>query len=326
MRFERPSGGQGSARAGIRKRLGLPDSFCAAGRDHALGACCGSKFLTMVTWLPLWLYQNLSTRPRASMMPNPPSRSPSSLRISRCRIGSSSEAACGKSLGIEARPLVLDDQGHRVGIDPIGDAQHQLGVLAVPPFDGIAAHLHHGLFQILDVPLGQGAVGEEVGQHVAGLGQVGELAADVEIDLAGRAALLVLVVPGEGLGHRRMELLGRERLGQVAVGPDPDAGGPLLRVMVRGDHDDRDQVRLPVPLQPIADLEPVDVGQDQVEEDQVGPPLGDRLQRLLTGEDLDRFETLGPHEMGQDIIGVGLIVNHQNGARHGQDPKRLRIV
>ncbi len=67
-------------------------------------------------------------------------------------------------------------------------------------------------------------------------------------------------------------------------------------------------------------------GSDRIEEDQVGPTLGDRVEGLLTGVHLERFETLGPHEMGQDVIGVALIVNHQNGARHGQDPKGLRIV
>ena len=84
-------------------------------------------------------------------------------------IGSSSEAACGRFLGLKPGPWsvmisVTDD-----GVDAIGDAQHQIGVLAVAPLDGVAAHLHDGLFQVLDVALGQGRVGEQVGQHVAGL-------------------------------------------------------------------------------------------------------------------------------------------------------------
>src|SRR5207248_1892290 len=41
-------------------------------------------------------------------------------------------------------------------------------------------------------------------------------------------------------------------------------------------------------------------------------------------EDLDRFETTRPHKTGQNIVGVALIIDHQNGARHGQDPKSLR--
>ena len=71
-----------------------------------------------------------------------------------------------------------------VGVDPVGDPQHEVGVLAVAPLDGVAAHLHDGLPQVLDLPLGQGGVGEQVGQHVVGLLEVGQLAADVEIDLA----------------------------------------------------------------------------------------------------------------------------------------------
>ncbi len=223
---------------------------------------------------------------------------------------------------IEPRALVLDDQGDRVGIDPIGDAQEQVGILAVAPLDGVTAHLHDGLLQVLDVPLGQGRVGEEIGEQVAGLGQVGQFAADVEIDLAGRAALLVLVVPGEGLVHGRVELLGGEWLDEIAIGADPDARGPLVGVVVGRDHDDGDQVGLAVPLQSVAHLETADVGQRGVEQDQVGPPSGDLCQGVLGGVDLDRFETTRPHEMGQDVIGVALIVDHQNSARHGQNPKR----
>ena len=151
--------------------------------------------------------------------------------MSRWPIGSSSEAAWGILLGVEAGPLVADDQGDGLGVDPVGDPQHQVGVLAVAPLDGVAPHLHDGLPQVLDLPLGQRGVGEQVGQHVVGLLEVGRLAPDVEVDLAGGAAALVLVAPGQGLVDRLEELVGGERLGQVAVGADADPGGAVVGVV-----------------------------------------------------------------------------------------------
>ena len=55
--------------------------------------------------------------------------------------------------------------------------------------------------------------------------------------------------PGQRRVDRLEELIGGERLGQVAIGPDPDARGAVVGVVQRGDHDDRDQVGLAIPLQ-----------------------------------------------------------------------------
>ena len=200
----------------------------------------------------------------------------------------------------------------------------QVGVLAVAPLDGVAAHLHDGLLEVLDLPLGQRGVGEEVGEHVVGLLEVGRLAADVEVDLAGGAAALVLVAPGQGLVDRLEELVGGERLGQVAVGADPDARGAVVGVVQRGDHDDRDQVRLAVPLELVADGEPVEVGEHQVEQDQVGRVLADGVGDLGARVELDRLEVAGLDQAGQDVVGVALVVDDQHGARHGQGLGEMR--
>ena len=90
--------------------------------------------------------------------------------------------------------------------------------------------------------------------------------------------------------HHLVELRGRERLGQVAVGADAHARGAVMRIVQRGDHHDRNQVRLAGSLEPVAELEAVDVGQHQVEQDQVGLPLADGRERLGSREDLDRFK------------------------------------
>ena len=122
------------------------------------------------------------------MIPKPPSRSPSSLRMSMWPIGSSSEAAWGRLPGLKPGPWSWMISVMDVGVDAVGDPQHEVGVLAVAPLDGVAAHLHDGLLQVLDLPVGQRGVGEQVGEHVVGLLEVGQLAADVEVDLAVRAA------------------------------------------------------------------------------------------------------------------------------------------
>ena len=137
-----------------------------------------------------------------------------------------------------------------------------------------------------------------------------------------RPSLLVLVVPAQGLVDGLVELLGRERLLQVAVGPDPHARGAVVRVLQRGHHDDRDEVRLAVPLELVADGESVEVGEHQVEQDQIGLLLGHGRPDLRTRIELDRFEVASPNETGQDIVGVALIVDDQNGARHGQNSKK----
>ena len=157
----------------------------------------------------------------------------------------------------------------------------------------------------------------EVGEHVVGLLQVGQLAADVEVDLAGGAPAGVLVVPGEGGVHGVEELVGGERLGEVAVGADPDPAEAVVRVVQGGDHDDGDQVGLAVALELLADLEAVAVGQHQVEQDEVGPDVADVVHDGGPQVALDRLEVARADQAGEDIVHVALVVDDQHGARHG---------
>ena len=69
---------------------------------------------------------------------------------------------------------------------------------------------------------------------------------------------------------------------------------------------------------------PLDVLEHQVQEDQVGLLLGDGLESFRTRENLDRLETTRLHQTGQNVVGVALIIDDQNGARHGQNSKSLR--
>ena len=84
----------------------------------------------------------------------------------------------------------------------------------------------------------------------------------------------------------RRELLGRERLGEVVVGPGLEAGDDVVGVVARRDHDDGDVARA---AQRAAQLEPVDAREHDVDEHDVGHLLGERLDRLLAGaRPLDR--------------------------------------
>ena len=230
----------------------------------------------------------------------------------------------GKVLGVKARPLILNDEGDAVGVDLISQAEDQVGVLAVAPFDGVSAHFHHRLLEVLDLPIGQGRVGKEVGKHVVGLLKVSQFAANVEVDLAVRASLQMFLVPLQRVVDGAIELLRGEWLDEVAIGPDPDARRPMVHVLQRRHHDDRDQVGFPPPLELIADGETVDVWEHEVKEDELGLPLGDRGDDLSSGVKLDRFEAACANQTGEDIVGIALIVDDQNGARHGQHSRRRR--
>ena len=80
--------------------------------------------------------------------------------------------------------------------------------------------------------------------------------------------------------HARDELARVERLRQVVVGADLEADDLVDVLVARGQHQDR---HVGAAAQPPADLDPVDVGQHQVEDDQrraAGPRL---RQRVVAG-------------------------------------------
>ena len=104
---------------------------------------------------------------------------------------------------------------------------------------------------------------------------------------------------GQG-AHAGQQLLEGERLGQVVVGTAVQAGDPVRDRGAGGQHQDR----RPHPLraQPAADLEPVEVGQPHVEQDDVVLTLARRCQRLRPGaDDVD------------DVAALGEATGHQGG-------------
>ena len=75
------------------------------------------------------------------------------------------------------------------------------------------------------------------------------------------------------------QLLERERLGQVVVGPGVEPGDPVRDGVARGEHEDRQLVA--GLAHPPAHLEPVQPGHHHVEHHRVGPPLLHGLQGVL---------------------------------------------
>ena len=70
----------------------------------------------------------------------------------------------------------------------------------------------------------------------------------------------------QGDAHPGHQHVHGERLGDVVVGALVERGDHALLVAVGGDHDDRAALR---GAQPAAQLDAVDVGQAEVEDDQV---------------------------------------------------------
>ena len=76
--------------------------------------------------------------------------------------------------------------------------------------------------------------------------------------------------------HARDELTGVERLGQIVVGAHLEPDDLVDVVVAGGEHEDRDVGRLP---DPAAHVDPVDIGEHEVEHDQrrsLGRDLVDR--------------------------------------------------
>ena len=68
----------------------------------------------------------------------------------------------------------------------------------------------------------------------------------------------------------------------------------------------------------------MNVRQHEIEQNQFRFLHRDGRPDLRTRVNLDRFEAANPNETGQNIVGVALIVDDQNGARHGENSKKPR--
>ena len=78
----------------------------------------------------------------------------------------------------------------------------------------------------------------------------------------------------------REQLLGVERLGHVVVGAGVERGDLVLLSVARGEHDHGHVAERPHPPQ---HFDPVEVGEAEVEQHDVGSPIGDEHERFLAG-------------------------------------------
>ena len=106
----------------------------------------------------------------------------------------------------------------------------------------------------------------------------------------------------------RQQLLALERLDQVVVGPGVEALDARLDRVTRGQHEDRDVVGL---AQALGDLDPVELRQPEVEDDQVGEE-GVRLVERAdpVGRDLD-VVALQPQRALEDLGDRLVVLDHQ---------------
>ena len=123
-------------------------------------------------------------------------------------------------------------------------------------------------------------------------GRLGRLAA------AGRAAQRD-AEPGEELAHR-------EGLAHVVVGAGVERGDLVPLLPAGGEDDDRDAGPFP---QPSDDVHAVEVGESEVQEDEVGLARRGLEEALLAGHGLDEPVPLGPERGAQEAANLRLVLD-----------------
>ena len=109
----------------------------------------------------------------------------------------------------------------------------------------------------------------------------------------------------------RQQLLALEGLDQVVVGAAVEAADPVLGLGSGGQHQDR---HVAVGAQAAADLDPVEPGQAEVEDDEVGDEAGGDVERLdPVGRGAD-LVALVAERAAQDVGDVGVVLDDEDAA------------
>ena len=133
-------------------------------------------------------------------------------------------------------------------------------------------------------------------------------------DVAVLALLPPPFVPPQQALDPRQQLGEVERLGDVVVGAELEAVDHVVRLVARGEHQDRREVA--VLAQPLADLEAVDLGQADVEQDEVvAPRLGRGQPGAAVAGDVD--VVLLAVQVDAQALGEGFLVLDEQDARDG---------
>ncbi len=197
--------------------------------------------------------------------------------------------------------------------------------------DGLAIAVEVAPPHLLDQALARvHAVGmrEQIGQQVELLGCEAHLVlADVHgarapvetetvelLDIGGLAALLAAELDAAQQRVDACHQLGeREGLGDVVVGADVEADHLVDLRTLGGEHEDGRRHLL---SQDAADLEPAELGQHQVEQDEVGTDAARLGERLRPGPRLADLVPLLDEVVAQRLADVGLVLDHEDAFGH----------
>ena len=138
-------------------------------------------------------------------------------------------------------------------------------------------------------------------------------------------AALVLVRGAGGVAqrhaHARQQLAGAEGLGQVVVGAGVERGDLVALLAARRQHDDR-HVR---PLAQAPDhLQAVDVGQAEIEDDDVGLARGHLDQAVGAGRRLEEPVALARQGRAQEAPDLRLVLDDRTTTGSGIGGRRPR--
>ena len=102
----------------------------------------------------------------------------------------------------------------------------------------------------------------------------------------------------------------RERLRDVVVRAELEPDDLVQLVVAGREHDDRHRAAR---AEPLADLEPVDPRQHDVEHDEIGILVREDVEGLLAVEGGDDAETVAFERIPQELLDGFLVVDEQDG-------------
>ena len=128
------------------------------------------------------------------------------------------------------------------------------------------------------------------------------------------------VSSGGGLGlaaqhrpHPRHKHLGTEGLGHVVVGAEIQPADNVGFLALGGEHDDGHRLGPWLASQTLADGQPVEIGQHEVQEDQVGRLRGGGGQGLFARTHARHLVAFLQQVIADQLADVFLILDHQHG-------------
>ena len=111
----------------------------------------------------------------------------------------------------------------------------------------------------------------------------------------------------------RHQLAQAERLRDVVVGPELEAGDAIVLARARRQHDDGHLLQIRARSNDSADLDAVDDRQIQIQDQQIRWTFGHRLERRVAAEDNVGFGVGSAFERVLDETGdVSLVFDNQN--------------